>query len=355
MGLLTKEVEVRVNSSNAKYYEELGYKIPKKINKNGKYVIDFNARIKVKTSVLPQKSNVFVNVECDICKKEYDLQYNNYTKGKAYPLVYCKDCCHVLISGENNYRWNNNKTQEERENQRCYPEYTIFVKKVMQRDNYICQCCGNSSSDNMEVHHLNGYNWFVEGRTDEINAVTLCKLCHKNFHLLYGTGNNTKEQYEEWIGYTVEALEKYNGILSTARKIYCVEDGVLYDSVCVISKKFKISTSRIYDVCNHKFSHAHGYHFLWEDKYLKLNEEQLNDLKSDKKSFTKKVICITTGKIFNSLADAARCYNIKILTHISRCCRNMPRHVHAGKLSDGTPLRWMYYEDFLKLSIEEQK
>lgn len=26
----------------------------------------------------------------------------------------------------------------------------------------------------------------------------------------------------------------------------------------------------------------------------------------------------------------------------------------AGKLPDGTPLQWTYYEDFLKLPIEEQ-
>ena len=32
----------------------------------------------------------------------------------------------------------------------------------------------------------------------------------------------------------------------------------------------------------------------------------------------------------------------------------MPKNKHCGKLSDGTPLQWTYYEDFLKLPIEEQ-
>ena len=36
MGLLTKEVEVVVNSRNVKYYEDLGYDIPKYYNKNKK-------------------------------------------------------------------------------------------------------------------------------------------------------------------------------------------------------------------------------------------------------------------------------------------------------------------------------
>ena len=32
----------------------------------------------------------------------------------------------------------------------------------------------------------------------------------------------------------------------------------------------------------------------------------------------------------------------------------MPKYKHCGKLPDGTPLEWMYYEDFLKLPQEEQ-
>ena len=36
MGLLTKEVEVVVNSRNVKYYDDLGYDIPKYYNKNKK-------------------------------------------------------------------------------------------------------------------------------------------------------------------------------------------------------------------------------------------------------------------------------------------------------------------------------
>ena len=33
---------------------------------------------------------------------------------------------------------------------------------------------------------------------------------------------------------------------------------------------------------------------------------------------------------------------------------NKGKQNYAGKLSDGTPLKWMYYEDFLKLPQEEQ-
>ena len=36
MGLITKEIDVCIVSNNYKHYEDLGYHIPKEINKNGK-------------------------------------------------------------------------------------------------------------------------------------------------------------------------------------------------------------------------------------------------------------------------------------------------------------------------------
>lgn len=59
-----------------------------------------------------------------------------------------------------------------------------------------------------------------------------------------------------------------------------------------------------------------------------------------------KIICITTGKQFDAISDGARYYNIKHSGHISDCCKG--KRNFCGKLEDGTPLKWMYYEDYLK-------
>ena len=61
-----------------------------------------------------------------------------------------------------------------------------------------------------------------------------------------------------------------------------------------------------------------------------------------KKKMSKKVICVTTGKKFDSMKEAGNHYNILPNT-ISLCCKGTRKS--AGKLKDGTKLQWKYLEE----------
>lgn len=100
-------------------------------------------------------------------------------------------------SGENHHNYNPNLTQEDRENMRCQEGYNYWVKGVKIKANKTCDCCGFHTDDFGELcsHHLDGYNWCKEHRLDPTNGVCLCESCHKEFHYIYGYGDNTKEQY----------------------------------------------------------------------------------------------------------------------------------------------------------------
>ena len=228
MGLITEKLEVSVNSKTIKYYEKLGYEIPTHIVK-GKIRFIRGEKILINVKDLPFGSNIKIKVKCDNenCGKEYEMKYQDYNRYNHNGKIYCHKCASKIFKSDKNNK-KIKRTNNKKEINRNCSEYIEFVKKVLARDNYTCQCCGKKQGD-IEAHHLDGYNWCIERRTDETNGITLCETCHKNFHLHYGRGDNTKEQFEEWIGKAIE-LVKYEGELPTTRKVYCIEENKIYDS-----------------------------------------------------------------------------------------------------------------------------
>ena len=230
MGLITKEVEVKVGGRNDKWFAEKGYDIPKTetkcINNYGyeytRISVKQGTTIIVKVEDLPYGSQVKVDCECDECRNPLKKKWQNYIKENHDGKLYCQHCfAKVFRSGENSLRWNPNKTQEEREQGRICPEYIEYIKKVMTRDNYTCKCCGNHAD---VVHHLYAYAYYPEYKHDEKFGLALCNGCHDSFHTWhlkkYGwneCGKNTKEQFEEWSGMRDILLDEYDGEIPTSR------------------------------------------------------------------------------------------------------------------------------------------
>ena len=86
---------------------------------------------------------------------------------------------------------------------------------------------------------------------------------------------------------------------------------------------------------------------MWgKNPYANKTEEEMEIIskkKSENSGRKQKVICITTGKIFNTINAASHYYNVAH-NNISNCCRKVRKN--AGKLSDGTPLQWKYLKDY---------
>ena len=148
-----------------------------------------------KVEVLEEYKGVFEKIKC-YCKIHNEIFYS--TPDYLLQGHGCSKCQFEHLHGETNPRYNPNLTDEEREHRRKIEGYEDFMSYARRYYNYTCQITGQHGGD-IVVHHLNGYNWYKEGRTDDTNAITLCKNCHDNFHCQYGKGNNTKEQFEEFL------------------------------------------------------------------------------------------------------------------------------------------------------------
>lgn len=358
MGLLTKEIEVRVANQNASYYENLGYKIPRYYNKNQcRYLIKKGTTITVKIEDLNLGSQSKVQVECDKCHQVKDIMYCAFTKRRHKEELgdkyYCEHCASSIhISGKNNHFWNPNLTDEDRQSyHKATSDYNRFIRTALARDNYTCQCCGKTSKEiNLEVHHLDAFKENVDKRTDIENSITLCTQCHKAFHSWhlsnYGfenRGNCTKKQFEDWLGHALGMLS-CNIELPTVRKIYCIEESKVYESAKEVQKAFGLTYPHmVYNVCDRNKTGDRtikGKHFLFYDDYLTMSKEEVDYYVNVlKPSRIRPVRCITTGEIFVGLKDAEKKYPKS--THIWDCCKGKMKS--SGSLPDGTKLQWEYY------------
>ena len=122
------------------------------------------------------------------CGNIFEAKFSSVYRGRT-------KSCGCMRGGIYHYRYNPDTAK-----QKGYRVCRRSLKnKTLKRDNYTCAIClQQKNQSELIAHHLNGYNWAVAERGDVNNLVTLCCLCHNNFHSIYGFGDNTKEQFEEF-------------------------------------------------------------------------------------------------------------------------------------------------------------
>lgn len=142
-----------------------------------------------------------VATACPICSKEFEVWRSHKS---YYERLYCSIPCKNIgaakyFSGKDSPHWNHSLSDEDRLSARKYEAYYQWRKDVFARDNYTCRCCGDSSGGNLIAHHILNYSEHESLRTVVGNGLTLCVVCHKEFHDTFGYVNNNEDQLIEFI------------------------------------------------------------------------------------------------------------------------------------------------------------
>lgn len=206
-----------------------------------------------------------------------------------------------------------------------YPYKTYSIKDYIiskHRDStIICLESGELYINAQEIERMTG-----------LFATNIHKVCKRKYdncgglHFMY---------YKEYL----EKGELYKTKkINTPRKVICLNNLTIYNSINKASIYYNVSHHGISLCCENKQTYAGIYNnekLVWQyyDEYL-INPKDINSIKYHNGG--KKVLCVDTGEIFNSVIQASQIKKVD-KTGISNCC------LQKQKTCGG--YRWKYLQE----------
>lgn len=150
-----------------------------------------------------------------------------------------------------------------------------------------------------------------------------------------------------------------------SRQVICLNTMTIYKSVADAARKIGLCDTQIGGCCRGIYTYCtkDGVRLVWMyydvflGEYAAHNYEQsyIDNMLDAATTFapsrpTRSVVCLNTGECFESLADASRATGIAI-SGIQGCA--IHRNHYAGIDTDGSPIVWVYSDEFEKLTADE--
>ena len=161
-----------------------------------------------------------------------------------------------------------------------------------------------------------------------------------NFYDTVNNGYNLREGGQGHYLNTPELRQKHQDAVdrTLAIPVICINTKQRYKSVAEAYRQTGIN--HITDCCKGKLATAgkdeNGYGFIW--RYEKdYDEKQIFEFKKISDRSPKRIICINTGKIYNTIKEAQKETGVDSGS-ISKCCHK--KRKSAGKDENGNPLIW---------------
>ena len=216
----------------------------------------------------------------------------------------------------------------------------------------------SNRSDDKNLHLVNS-TWGGEGivrnsywhdKTEEEKEEIRKKISENHE---YPTGENhpnygkkiPKERIEKMLK-TKRENNSFNNI-----PIICITTDEVFNSSIEASKYYNCDASSIIKCCKGNKDHRYcgklfdGTKLIWMylEDYKNMSREEIEEKIKNIQYNSEKIICLTTGEVFNSVKQAEQFYGMK-KSNIRKCCKG--ERETCGKLPDGTKLKWMFLKDY---------
>ena len=175
-----------------------------------------------------------------------------------------------------------------------------------------------------------------------LNLSHIAHCCRHKLNIAHGLHFLFKEEYE-----SMSESEIKDYIFSTNRytQVVCLETQERYKSIKEAAEVTGLSESRIGGCCLGQANATRGYHWVTYDKYKEMSEEEILQLLKTPEGKRRKIICLTTMKIYDSIKDAEDELRIDN-SNIIRCCKCPDTYSVKGN-------KFMYYEDYEQMTSED--
>ena len=208
---------------------------------------------------------------------------------------------------------------------------------------------------------------FEKSNLESLNSYLLkaCELWNKGFKIKEIVSNlklckNTITDYlKKGANYNLcdydikKAYER-----SCCKEVYCITTNKLFNSSVEAAKEYGTTKQAIHEACSGKKKSVGKKNklgirlfFMYYDDYLRSTQEDVDKIINVEFKNERKVICLNNKEIFNKISDAKTWCGNTTTSNISRCC-NGKRNTAGKHPVTGEKLKWMYYEEYLKLNNE---
>lgn len=305
---------------------------------------------------------------------DFEMQKRfEWAKNKKYDFYFDNILCevHGLQHYEHGFQCVDARTLEEEQDNDRYKE-KIAKENGFSDDTYIIIDCRKSEKEWMknsilnsklaEKYDLNIIDW-DKCEKDCLTSIML-EVCN-----LWNSGlSSTEIKQKLKLSKNTSSVSKYLHICndlglckydpiesrlnSNRNKVVCLNTGEIFN--CIKDAEVKYNIRNVSRCCMGKIKSA-GKHpttnkqLVWRyyKDYIKMTKDEITKALNIKNHKTREVICLNNLKIFDAIIDAARWCGLNNTSSITAVLSGKQKT--GGKSpDDGCPLKWKYYDDYLK-------